>query len=218
MAAKSYSLARDGGLLLAPHFLAREFSCKDGTDLFKVDPALPTLLEKIRLELGPVSINSAYRTPAWNKKQGGVSNSQHVKGTAADIVVTGASPLLVAQYAESLMPGSGGIGLYPTFTHVDVRTIRSRWKQENGELVSVTGFPSDKKGDDDEVTQEQFNTMMNAYLEQLGEQEPSQWSEEARGWAEDNGIIAGDENGKKKYKQPCTREQMVQFLYRVKNL
>lgn len=66
----------------------------------------------------------------------------------------------------------------------------------------------------EEVTQEQFNVMMNNYLANLGEKEPEDWSAEARAWAEEQGLIQGDENGKKKYKQSCTREQMVVFLHR----
>jgi hypothetical protein len=66
----------------------------------------------------------------------------------------------------------------------------------------------------EEVTQEQFNAMMNTYLAGLGEKEPGEWSVEARTWAEEQGLIQGDENGKKKYKQSCTREQMVVFLHR----
>ena len=66
----------------------------------------------------------------------------------------------------------------------------------------------------EEVTQEQFNAMMNTYLAGLGEKEPGEWSAEARTWAEEQGLIQGDENGKKKYKQSCTREQMVVFLHR----
>ena len=66
----------------------------------------------------------------------------------------------------------------------------------------------------EEVSQEQFNAMMNTYLAGLGEKEPGEWSAEARAWAEEQGLIQGDENGKKKYKQSCTREQMVVFLHR----
>lgn len=66
----------------------------------------------------------------------------------------------------------------------------------------------------EEVTQEQFNTMMNTYLAGLGEKEPGEWSAEARAWAEEQGLIQGDDSGKKKYKQSCTREQMVVFLHR----
>jgi uncharacterized protein YcbK (DUF882 family) len=57
----------------------------------------------------------------------GAKNSQHLKGTAADIVVKGITPERVAKYAETLLPKSGGIGRYKTFTHVDVRSVKSRW-------------------------------------------------------------------------------------------
>lgn len=71
--------------------------------------------------------------------------------------------------------------------------------------------------DDEDMTQDKFNEMMDVYLTNLGTQEPSDWSATARGWAEGNGIIKGDESGQKLYKVFCTREQMVQFLYRFKN-
>lgn len=75
-----------------------------------------------------------------------------------------------------------------------------------------------KKEEEEEVTQEQFNTMMNNYLAGLAKQEPSSWSEVARKWAEGIGLIKGDDKGNKNYKSFCTREQMVQFLYRFKDL
>ena len=46
------------------------------------------LLDPIRAAWGgPISVNSGYRSPELNKKVGGVSNSQHMKGEAADITV-----------------------------------------------------------------------------------------------------------------------------------
>lgn len=69
--------------------------------------------------------------------------------------------------------------------------------------------------EEDDMTQETFNEMMEAYLAQLARRAPSDWSEEARAWAEGEGIIAGDETGAKQYKNFCTREQMVTFLYRL---
>jgi len=68
------------------------------------------------------------------------------------------------------------------------------------------------------VTQDQFNSMMNVYLTQLAAKEPSEWSAEARAWAEENSLIAGDGSGKKQYKAFCTREQMVTFLKNLADL
>lgn len=46
-------------------------------------------LDTIRDMVGrPLRINSGYRTPAHNKAVGGVANSAHTKGLAADIRVT----------------------------------------------------------------------------------------------------------------------------------
>ena len=67
---------------------------------------------------------------------------------------------------------------------------------------------------EDEMTQEKFNGMMEVWLAGLAELPPSDWSEEERRWAEEIGLIRGDENGEKKYKSFCTREQLMTFLYR----
>ena len=47
---------------------------------------------------------------------------------------------------------------------------------------------------------------------------PADWSREAVGWASENGILLGDENGNYALRSPCTREQMCMFLYRIYNL
>ena len=45
-------------------------------------------VQKIRNHFNqPVTINSGYRCPTHNRNVGGVSNSRHTKGEAADIVV-----------------------------------------------------------------------------------------------------------------------------------
>ena len=43
------------------------------------------LLEPARLEVGPILINSGFRCERVNQKVGGVRNSQHLIGQAADI-------------------------------------------------------------------------------------------------------------------------------------
>lgn len=141
---KTYSKSKNGAAKLSQNFTVKEFACKDGSDLILISEELVVILQKIRDYFkAPVTLNSAYRNAKYNKKIGGASKSQHVCGTAADIVVKGVSPEAVAEYAESLMPTTGGIGLYSSFTHIDVRSKRARWKNF-GKEVSVTGFGSGK--------------------------------------------------------------------------
>ena len=81
MALQAYSLARDGSTALSPHFCVREFRCKDGSDPVFIDTALAELLERIREHFGkPVTITSAYRTPAHNAKAGGASSASTCTG------------------------------------------------------------------------------------------------------------------------------------------
>ena len=71
--------------------------------------------------------------------------------------------------------------------------------------------------EEEEVTQEQFNEMMNTWLVQQAEKEGSEWSKDARQWAEAKGLVSGDTNGKKMYKKPLTREELMMVLYRALN-
>lgn len=138
MAVKTYSM-RAGNVQLSPHFKLAEFQCRDHSDTVLVDDRLVDVLERIRTACGnrPVSIYSGYRTEAYNKKCGGVAKSQHLYGTAVDIAIAGVDALRVAEIAETTLAGmgiQGGIGYYPNrstpFTHVDVRAIRARWRQD----------------------------------------------------------------------------------------
>ena len=125
----AYSRAKDGEKKLSENFRVREFACSDGSDTIFVSGELVELLQKIRSHFGkPVVIHSAYRTPSYNKKVDGAAYSQHLYGTAADISIKGVSPKAVADFAETLLPQTGGIGIYQTFTHVDVRAAKSRWR------------------------------------------------------------------------------------------
>ena len=78
---------------LSPHYLLREF-----LNLGKHPENIPTmqavanltygchqLLEPARLIVGPIIITSGFRSEAVNRKVGGVRNSQHLVGQAADI-------------------------------------------------------------------------------------------------------------------------------------
>ncbi len=137
---EKYSLKKDGLKKLSRSFNIGEFACHDGSDKVLVDTNLVAVLQKIRDRFAkPLSINSAYRTPSYNRKIGGVSNSQHTLGTAADIAIQGVTPLDIAVFAECLMPSGGGIGLYKNFVHIDVRQRRARW-QNFGKEAAVDGF------------------------------------------------------------------------------
>ena len=137
MAIKEYSLSKDGAKQLSPAFKVREFRCRDGSDAIMIDQTLVVLLQAIREHFGkPVTITSGYRTAAHNTAVGGAKSSQHLLGRAADIQVQDTDPLAVAAYAESLMPGWGGVGRYPVkpgrargWVHVDTRPNKSRWTQ-----------------------------------------------------------------------------------------
>ena len=125
---KVYSLVKDGSKQLSAHFKVREFACHDDSDTIFVSDALVRVLESIREHFGkPVYINSGYRTESHNKTCGGTAYSQHKYGLAADITIQGVTPAQVAAYAETLLVGTGGIGTYKSFTHIDVRRIKSRW-------------------------------------------------------------------------------------------
>ena len=126
---KVYSLAAEGAKQITPHFKVREFACSDGSDVVFVATSLVDILEAIRVHFGrPVTITSGYRTVSYNA---GLKNSskksQHCNGLAADIKVEGHTPKEVYDYACSLLGDHGGVGIYNTFVHVDVRAVKSRF-------------------------------------------------------------------------------------------
>ena len=76
----------------------------------------------------PIQINSGLRCKTHNANVGGVSNSQHLYGNAADLgCPSGCTPAQMASIAESIMGNTGGIGIYSWGIHIDTRATKSRW-------------------------------------------------------------------------------------------
>lgn len=126
-----YSLFYQGTHQVSAHFKIKEFAQKDGKyDKILIDSELVEVLEDVRIHFNaPVMITSGYRTPEYNAKIGGVKNSQHTKGTAADIQVKGVPANKVQQYLKNKYRDRYGIGSYWNFTHIDTRKEKARWKK-----------------------------------------------------------------------------------------
>lgn len=140
------------------HFVLDEMASHDGAPfppevLRNVGITMETL-DTIRDEWqGPITVVSGYRSPELNaalveaskKRNGGVSgvatDSQHVRGTAADIRPAQPTPervarlyeMVKAMYAQGKLPALGGLGRYPGWVHVDAR------EKVDGQLVRWTG-------------------------------------------------------------------------------
>lgn len=123
----------------SPHLSYDELACNDAVrtpypEAWRTDPTrLPKLsaaFEALRARVGqPLSVLSAYRTPAHNRAIGGAINSQHKEGRALDLrPPAGWSVERLANEARQI-PDIRGIGVYPTFLHIDVRpqTRLARW-------------------------------------------------------------------------------------------
>lgn len=124
----TYYVSRDGNKQLTKNFKVREFQCNDGSDKVLICMETVKILQAVRDYFGqPVTINSAYRTPSWNRKVRGAVASQHVKGTACDIKVKGVPSWAVAGFLEDNYPYHG-IGYYSTFVHIDSRGYKVYWK------------------------------------------------------------------------------------------
>jgi uncharacterized protein YcbK (DUF882 family) len=121
---------------LTKNFNKSEFECKCGCEMpedvsleiTKLSSQLQYIRDFVRQ---PIKITSGYRCESHNKSIGGVSNSQHILGKAADIQVENMTQPEVFDTIHTLTEHGhilqGGIGKYNTFTHYDIRKIKARW-------------------------------------------------------------------------------------------
>ena len=226
--------------LISPHFSIGEMACKDGSDEVLYSTELMSMLEKLRSYGGfTVHINSGYRSPSYNRKIGGASKSQHTLGTAADIVVKKNGKTVSAKKICCLCQDLGFKGvayISESAVHVDMRSSGLyRGDERKGYSANVGGdfyrYFNIRKSEINALketkipekeaeilTQKQFDEMMEAYLSQRAARAGSSWSENERRWAEQNGLIRGDENGDPHYASFCTREELAVILYRLEQM
>lgn len=118
----------------SPHLAWGELACHDGHEYpqaWRLDRAvvLAATFEDVRQLLGgvPIVILSGYRTESYNATlEGAASKSQHVQGRALDIWHPALEPrdvfsIIRAAQADGRLPLLGGLGLYRSFVHMDVR-------------------------------------------------------------------------------------------------
>lgn len=103
--------------------------CQKKQSEVNADEKLLMLLDRIREIMNcAVYVTSGVRCAAHNREVGGVANSFHVQGKAADLKV--ASPRSIVElHKAAIEAGADGIGFYPrgNFVHVDVRGRAARW-------------------------------------------------------------------------------------------
>lgn len=110
---------------MSKYFTEDEMTCKCCGTLPEngMSGVLLDKLDQLRDLVGaPLSVSCMYRCPTHNAEVGGVPDSQHVQGTAADVQVP--DGMTVDQLAElAVQAGFDGIGRYygGEFVHCDVR-------------------------------------------------------------------------------------------------
>lgn len=109
---------------ITPHFTTEEMG--DPPDRYQ--PAVTIVckaLEVIRADVGrPIRITSGWRSAEHNARIGGVPNSDHLRGLAADIAVEGYSPVRLSEVAALALQRAGvpwdQIIWYPRDGHVHI--------------------------------------------------------------------------------------------------
>lgn len=130
---------------LSPYFHIEEFRCHDGTPvpdaLLGNLMRLVTTLDICRLAAGaPLNVISGFRTRKHNTAVGGAENSTHLTCEGADIrpgrdvTPEELHALVLQHYKHKRLPDLGGVGLYPSWVHIDVR------KAKDGHLRRWTGL------------------------------------------------------------------------------
>lgn len=119
---------------LSPHFFLDEFTFSEQAARMGREIEVPeafvenlrrlclTILEPVRVDMGrPIFVSSGYRPDWLNKLVGGSPSSQHVLAEAADIKMTGRTPVQVCRrIVELKLPYHQLIYEFGRWTHVSI--------------------------------------------------------------------------------------------------
>ena len=96
------------------------------------------VLQPVRNQFGAVIITSGYRPPKLNRIIGGSANSQHQYGLAADIVVPGVPPLIVAKWINAnIRVYDQLIHEFGEWVHVSVASRNRKARNQNLTAIKV---------------------------------------------------------------------------------
>ncbi len=88
------------------------------------------VMQEVRAHVGdrPITVTSWYRDPVTNSRVGGSRRSRHMVGDAVDFQVPGISPFEVNNRLEAWWGSRGGLASASSFTHIDGRGYKARWR------------------------------------------------------------------------------------------
>lgn len=135
---------------ITKHFTIEEYAIANPKATVDISPdalKLARLLEKFRVRVKRVMhVTSWFRTPATNKKVGGIANSNHLKGTACDfhfaVPCTKNMFIKYAKIWKEICEDNGVVGeagLYSWGMHLGIQTYSKKfthWDSRSGKQIN----------------------------------------------------------------------------------
>ena len=115
----------DGNLKIGRYFKVWELANKSSKEDVKLELWTESLLfikimDAVRDDVGPIDVNSCYRTKSYNRQVGGDPNSAHLKTCAMDV------PGSYVRYLQSFQKRCNDYGVkaainkYKDYTHMEI--------------------------------------------------------------------------------------------------
>jgi zinc D-Ala-D-Ala carboxypeptidase len=148
-------------MILSPHFSLAEFEFSQtatrhginnratGDAIRNLRRLCVTVLEPLRAAIGrPIRVTSGYRSPELNRRVGGAENSAHMRGLAADIVVSGMSSRELCRSIVLLnLPFDQLIDEFSAWSHVAIAQEHQQPRREQLTAVrAADGSPAYRRG------------------------------------------------------------------------